>query len=201
VLAWLKSNWYIPLFVAGVIVAIVAGQMGAGVDGPAAPDTQGATGETADPRQQALRAEFERGKKAETARGGTAEPAAERSTDEIIAEHVKALESSPDAEESAGRLAALGNLHRQKKQDYRAAAGYYERLIQDYPNWPGVGAIYHQLISCYTQLNDQESLRLLYRKMVEVFPAESKEYEYARYALDHPGAATPGTDATGTEAP
>jgi len=42
---------------------------------------------------------------------------------------------------------------------------------------------YHQLISCYTHLDDHQSLRLLYREMLRVFPEESGEYRYAEAAL------------------
>ncbi|MDP2323571.1 MAG: hypothetical protein Q8N51_06025 [Gammaproteobacteria bacterium] len=182
--AWLTKNWYFPLLLVGVVIAVVIGRMPATVKvDPTAP-VDGAGTAPADARQTALRSEFDRAKAASDARSPAAE--AEKSPDTIISEHQAALEVGPPAEESAALLAALGNLHRQKKGDYATAARYYEELLQKYPDWPGANSIYHQLISCYTQLNDQTSLRLLYRKMVEVFPDDSKEYEFARHALDNP---------------
>lgn len=183
-LAWLNRNWYFPLLGVGVLIAIVIGRMPASVEvDPTSPTETPAT-TPGDARQVALRSEFERAKAAADARSAAADT--EKDPDTIIAEHQAALANDPPPEESAALLAALGNLHRQKKQDYTTAARYYEELLQKYPDWPGANSIYHQLISCYTQLNDQTSLRLLYRKMVEVFPVESKEYEFARHALDNP---------------
>lgn len=183
-LDWLKKNWYFPLLLAGVVTAVVAGRMGTTGSAPGEPADTAKDSKPLDPKQQSLRDEFERAKAVERARKSAEEP--ERTTEVIIAEHLEKLEANPEPTEAAGRLAALGNLYLQKKRDYKTAAGYYERLIQEYPDWPGANAIYHQLITCYTQLDDQGSLRLLYRKMVEVFPPESKEYEFARYALDNP---------------
>jgi tetratricopeptide (TPR) repeat protein len=166
------------------VIAVVIGRMPATVEvDPTAP-LDGAGTAPADARQAALRTDFERAKAVSDARNPAGE--AEKNPDTIIAEHKAALAAEPAAEESAALLAALGNLHRQKKRDYATAARYYEELLQKYPDWPGANSIYHQLISCYTQLNDQTSLRLLYRKMVEVFPVESNEYEFARHALDNP---------------
>ncbi|MBX3176921.1 MAG: hypothetical protein KF886_06165 [Candidatus Hydrogenedentes bacterium] len=183
-LAWLIKNWYIPLLVLGIAVAVIVGRLGSARD--AAPP--GGPGSAPD-SQEALRAEFERAKAAESARGGDTD--APRDTDTVIAEHRAALESDAPSEETPARLAALGNLYRQKKQDYATAAGYFEQVIQNHPDWPGVNGVYHQLIACYTQLEDQPRLRLLYRKMLDVFPEDSNEYEFARHALENPEIAEP----------
>jgi tetratricopeptide (TPR) repeat protein len=97
---------------------------------------------------------------------------------------LEALDRSDDPEERAARLCALGNLYQQKHGDYATAAGYYEIVINDYPDWPGAAAAYHQLITCYKRLNEPQELQLLYRRMVEVFPEGSTEYAFARAALE-----------------
>ena len=179
-LAWLTKNWYFPLLFIGVGIAVLVGRLPGNSDfDPEKPLNDGKASPV-DARQQALREEFDRAK---AAADRNPPPPAEKDTDTVIAEHQAKLETDIAPEESAALLAALGNLHRQKKRDYAAAARYYEELIQKYPEWPGVDGIYHQLISCYTELNDQPSLRLLYRAMIDVFPPESKEYEYAQAAL------------------
>jgi lipopolysaccharide biosynthesis regulator YciM len=170
---WLKSNWYLPLLLAGVVVALIIGKSATvQPDGP--PPAAGGD-------QNALKAEFERAKAQSATRETAAE--AEKSTDTIIAEHTAKLDLKPEPDDAAALLSALGNLHKQKKQDYAAAARYYEQIIQDYPEWPGIKGVYHQLMACYSQLDDQANLRLLYRKMVEVFPPESNEYQFAKDAL------------------
>jgi lipopolysaccharide biosynthesis regulator YciM len=170
---WMKSNWYLPLLLVGVVVAVLIGRS-ATVQQDAPPPATGGD-------QNALKAEFERAKAQSTARETAAE--AQKSTDTIIAEHTAKLDQNPEPDDAAALLSALGNLHRQKKQDYATAARYYEQVIQDYPEWPGIKGVYHQLMTCYSNLDDQANLRLLYRKMVEVFPPESNEYQFAKDAL------------------
>lgn len=175
-LGWLKSNRFLPLLLvaAGVVPALSG-------CGPAEETAGGGAGETTAASQDALRSEFEQAKARNTA--PETAPREEKTTDEVIAEHTAALEGDLEPDAAAARLSALGNLHRQKKQDYTTAARYYEEIIQNYPEWPGIKGVYHQLMTCYTQLDDQASLRLLYRKMVEVFPPESNEYQFAKDAL------------------
>jgi len=176
-LSWIIRHWYVWLVLLAVGVAIGIGQSaGPTPDGVGAPSPENL-------RQDELQAKFNAAlaKKQET----EATPVVQ-STDDVIAAHqtrLDELEASPDPVESATLLNALGNLHKQKKRDNATAARYFEQVIERYPEWPGINATFHQLISCYTQLEDQESLRLLYRKMVTLFPEESKEYEYAQAAL------------------
>jgi len=174
---WLKSNWYLPLLVVGVIAALLIGKSAQVSDGGVPPDPAPLAGGD----QNALRAEFDRAK-AESAARETATDG-EKSTDTVIAEHTAKLDQNPEPDDAAALLSALGNLHRQKKQDYAAAARYYEQIIEEYPEWPGIKGVYHQLMACYSRMDDQPNLRLLYRKMVEVFPPESNEYQFAKDAL------------------
>lgn len=131
--------------------------------------------------QDALRGEFDRAKAQVESREAAIPPV--KSTDTIIAEHTAKLDQNPEPDDAAALLSALGNLHKQKKQDYAAAARYFEQVIEKYPDWPGINGVYHQLMACYSNLDDQVSLRLLYRKMMEVFPEESNEYMFAKDAL------------------
>lgn len=175
---WLKTNWYVPLLIAGVAVALLIGKSSMAPGGDAPPGKTKAGAED----QSALREEFERAKAKADARKAAVVPEG-KSTDTVIAEHTAELEKNPEPEQAAALLSALGNLYKQKKQDYPAAARYYEQVIEKYPDFPGIKGIYHQLMSCYSNMDDQGSLRLLYRKMVQVFPPESNEYLFAKDAL------------------
>jgi len=101
-----------------------------------------------------------------------------------IATQLEELERTVEPYEYAARLCALGNLYQQKHGDYATAAGYYELLIDDYPDWPGIASAYHQLITCYKQLDQILALRLLYKKIMVNFPEGSAEYEYAKVSLE-----------------
>lgn len=181
-LAWLKQNWYLPVLVIGL--ALLLALLRPAPESPGEGDAPGdaADAPARDSRQQALRAEFDAAKAAAESRGTETE----RTPDVIIAEHEEKLEADPPPEEAAAHLAALGNLYRQKKGDYATAARYFERVIENHPDWPGIRGVYHQLMACYTELEDQESLRRLYRRMVEVFPDDSNEHAFAQHALDNP---------------
>ena len=103
--------------------------------------------------------------------------------DAAIEEHLAKLEEDLEPGDAAARLSALGNLHQMKKGDYAAAAGFYEILIERYPEWEGVLGAYRELLTCYEMLGEQQELRTLYRKMLERFPEESDAYRAAREAL------------------
>lgn len=117
-------------------------------------------------------------------RAHRARRAAEKSNIETHLEILDTLGEEEDGDEYASRLYALGNLYQQKNLDFATAAGYYELLIDRQPEWPGIRGAYHQLISCYVQTDNQTALRLLYRKMIEVFPEDSEEALYAEAALN-----------------
>lgn len=107
----------------------------------------------------------------------------DRGEDPAIAEHVEALRHELEPDEAAARLWALGNLVQQKRGDHRAAAGYYELLIQHHPEWEGISGVYRALIGCYTALGDYVSVRNVYRRILEHFPRDSEEYRVAEEAL------------------
>lgn len=110
--------------------------------------------------------------------------AEEKSNIETHLDALDTLGEDEDRDEYASRVYALGNLYQQKNLDFATAAGYYELLIDRHPEWPGIRGAYHQLISCYVQTDNQTALRLLYRKMIEVFPEDSEEALYAEEALN-----------------
>lgn len=80
-------------------------------------------------------------------------------------------------------LIGLGNLYGKKMGNWKKAIDAYTRVIDEYPDLPGVGNIYGDLIVCYQQLNDQEGLNRLYVRMMEHFPEDSNEYKLAKSEL------------------
>jgi tetratricopeptide (TPR) repeat protein len=102
----------------------------------------------------------------------------------IIARHRADVEADPDSADAPAKLNAMGNLYRQKLRDYRNAAQCYELLLHDYPDWEGIRATYIQLASCYEKLEDRTNLRRVYEAMMERFPPDSQEHQYARSQLE-----------------
>lgn len=100
-----------------------------------------------------------------------------------IAQHLDQLARTGEPGEQAARLCALGNLHMQQRGDFAAAAGYYERVIEEHPQWEGAHAAYGLLLTCYKRLGDAPRERLLYRNLLERFPEDSPPAELARNAL------------------
>lgn len=102
---------------------------------------------------------------------------------EQIAEHEAKIEANPDDEDVPAYLMAMGNLYRQKMLDYESAAECYKRLLYDYEDWEGVRVVYMQLATCYERLNKPFEAKAVYEQMLDVFPADSQEYEIAHAAV------------------
>lgn len=109
---------------------------------------------------------------------------------EIIQSHQAQVDANPKAEEAPALLSAMGNLYTQKLGDYTQAAACYESAIRDYPDWGEVRTAYLQLAMCYERLNDQQNARRIYSLMMEKFPEDSQEYQYANTMM-YKGAITP----------
>jgi tetratricopeptide (TPR) repeat protein len=102
---------------------------------------------------------------------------------ETIDSHRARVEADPESEEAPGYLNAMGNLYLQRLGDLESAAEVYQRIIMEYPDWPGTYAVYPQLEVCYQELGDGIGLRWVYERMMQRFPPESEEYAYAREQL------------------
>jgi tetratricopeptide (TPR) repeat protein len=92
------------------------------------------------------------------------------------------IEKDPKGEDTPAKLLAVCNLH-MKVQNFDKAIEACLRFIADYPASPRVGEAYLQLSSCYKQRNDQAKLNRLYMDMMQKFPKESSEHEYAKQQL------------------
>lgn len=123
----------------------------------------------------------------ETAFTGTApvaRAAPEDQTLALIEEHERKLANDPGSPDTPALLMATGNLYRARLKDCARAVYYYRTLITEFPESPNLGQAYVQLCDCYTELGDLRALRLMCREMLDHFPPESQEYQYARSVLD-----------------
>ncbi len=83
-------------------------------------------------------------------------------------------------------LIAAGNLYKQKFLDYASAAEQYKRIILDFPDWEGAHKVYIELATCYERLEQHENTLWVYEQMLEVFPEESQEHQFAKQKLTFP---------------
>jgi len=107
----------------------------------------------------------------------------EEETREVIASHRERMEAAPDSEEAPALLNAMGNLYRQRLGDYDAAIQCYEDLLAQYPDWPGIRAAYLNLATAYREQGNLDYLNWTWRRMMEKFPEDSAEYQYAQQQL------------------
>ncbi|MBN2309268.1 MAG: tetratricopeptide repeat protein [Candidatus Hydrogenedentes bacterium] len=103
-----------------------------------------------------------------------------------IEEHKAVIEADPEAEEAPARLNAMASLYSRELGDYKEAARCYEFLLLDYPEWEGLRRVYVHLGLCYERLGDTQSAKQAYRRMMDAFPEESQEYQYAMSKLYEP---------------
>lgn len=102
---------------------------------------------------------------------------------ETIRAHRARIDEDPSSEDAPALLAAIGNLNLQKVGDYEEAARNYELLLLDYPDWQNNRNVYLQLATCYEKLSDPARIRRIYTKIMNEFPEESQEYQYAQARL------------------
>jgi len=111
---------------------------------------------------------------------------AARRREEAIARieaHRQAVDRAPESEDAAVHLHAMGNLYRQKLVDYEQAAQCYEELLTYHPDSEYKRATYVQLLTCYDRLGDTSSRDRICRRIMDEFPEDSQEFEFAESVL------------------
>jgi TolA-binding protein len=106
---------------------------------------------------------------------------------ETIRKHQERYDANPQADEAPGLLLAAGNLYRQKLGSFEEAAERYEIVANDFAGRPEARTALIQLSTCYERLDDRENARRIYRMMMDEFPEDSQEYQYA-YTMMFEGA-------------
>lgn len=101
-------------------------------------------------------------------------------TEQQINEYRRLVDEHPDSADAPSLLTAAGNLYYQKLLDYEKAAECYEEVLGTYPNWENIRNVYVQLASCYERMENWEKARRVYRRMMDAFPEDSQEYQYAK---------------------
>ena len=140
---WARRNWISCLLMAAIISAINMGPRGdASSEGGSEPSVEVPVEQVQAALYEALEQSIYRNLVQERER------ITAKSEIEI---QLEALDRSDEPEERAARLCALGNLYQQKHGDYATAAGYYEIVINDYPDWPGAAAAYHHRLAALTR--------------------------------------------------
>ncbi len=104
-------------------------------------------------------------------------------TKAILQQYEEELQQDSASENTEAILIAAGNLYRQKLRDYKKAAHYYQRYIDEFPNGPNISLAYVQLSTCFQRLNDGMGANRLHLQMQKVFPKDSQEYQYAQQML------------------
>lgn len=99
---------------------------------------------------------------------------------DVITGYRKKIAEDPKAETVLGLRLAIANLTMMKLRDYKEAAQQYELILMDYPD---NRTAYIQLFACYEGLGDKQNEAGILRKMMEKYPPESQEYQYAKSRL------------------
>lgn len=95
-----------------------------------------------------------------------------------------ARKNPDDTTKTPAYLSAMGNLYRDKLLDFETAAQVYEQVLSQYPDWPAIRQVYISLADCYERLHRPREANRVYRLMMEKFPEDSQEYEYAKTVLE-----------------
>ena len=166
----LRRNWILAAVIV-VCFAVPLVRLGRSPDQDDAPRADSATATDAEP----------------AAVESAAPPlSAERRREEALAQieaHRQAVDRDPESEDAAVRLHAMGNLYRQKLVDYEQAAQCYEQLLAYHPDSAYKRATYVQLLTCYDRLGDSTNRDRISRRIMDEFPEDSQEYEFAESVL------------------
>ncbi len=103
--------------------------------------------------------------------------------EEQVRRYREQLAAEPLNENTPVILMAMGNLYRQRLLNYDEAARCYERIIEEFPNAIQISDAYVQLSTCYQRMDAPEKANRLHLKMIERFPEDSVEHQFAREQL------------------
>lgn len=171
----IKDNWYLFIALGLVISAgVVMMIMESDDSGPVAAERPAAmAGAEVVQNQQPTGMAF--GKRPESS-------TQEDQTRKVIASHRATVEANPESEDAPGLLAAMGNLY-QRLGEYEQAAQCYEKVLMDHPDWKGITNVYSQIVVCYEKCDDEVGKKWIYRKIMDDFPEDTLEYDYAKTKL------------------
>ena len=97
----------------------------------------------------------------------------------VIASHSDFVEANRDSEEAPAYLQAMGNLAALRLGDHEKAAYYYQQVLDLYPDYKGRLQVYPQLATAYEKAGDRVRAKRVYREMINLFPEDSSEHQWA----------------------
>ena len=175
----LKDNWYLILAVAvllvgGAVMALMpsgkkesgpAGVIGSAGDGV---DVVRLTGD-----------EMEEIAAAEDYQGMSKADKDAKSIEDYKAK----LAEDPDGEAAAATMSSLAVVYR-RQEKYDDAAIVLEELLEKFPDTPNARTALIMLPEIYEAAGDIPMARQTYRRMMEFFPPDSQEHQYAKERYD-----------------
>lgn len=168
----LKANWYLVAILV-VCVVLVGGHMLRG----------GSASESSSPEAASVRNAGGAGPvEPPRTRVETRRLTSEERVLDTIAQHEARIIEEPHSDDTVALRLAVGNLYRRIGR-YDEAINSYESLILERPDWDGIRAVYDELATCYERLGDTVNARRIYAQMLDRFPEDSAEYEYAQAKL------------------
>lgn len=96
-----------------------------------------------------------------------------------IEEYTEELNANPEADEAAGILMKLAVVYR-RQQQYDDAVIALEDILEKYPDSPHARTAVIQLPEVYQEAGDRQMARQSYERMMQFFPPESQEYQWAQ---------------------
>src|SRR5690606_13733916 len=91
------------------------------------------------------------------------------------------LNSNPTREEAALAISRIANTYYSRFGDYETAASWYERLLDEYPEYQkNLHGVYANLGACYERIGNLALAKSTYLRMMEHFSEGTHEHEFAR---------------------
>lgn len=101
-----------------------------------------------------------------------------------ISEYKANLAKEPNSDEAKMNIRRIGNLYYSGLNNYAESINYYELLMEKYPDWEGTHEIYPNLAQAYNLTGQLDMERIVYERMLKVFPSDSQYYLLAQQKLN-----------------
>jgi lipopolysaccharide biosynthesis regulator YciM len=100
-----------------------------------------------------------------------------------IEQHQKRFDASADPVEKAAMLNSMANLYAMRLGDTPKAIELYERLVFEFPQYPGLRGVYPKLAESYAAVGREEERRKTYQAMMKAFTPDTQEHQFAALEL------------------
>ena len=100
-----------------------------------------------------------------------------------IEDYQKKLAEDPDGADAAGTMMSLSVVYRRQLQ-YNDAAIVLEDIVEKFPESPHTRTAMIQLPEVYREAGDVNMARESYRRMMDHFPPDTQEHQWAKQQYD-----------------